>query len=210
MYDPKVLAITDEDLLGAVSAGIANVAALSLAANYPTLASIPHSVINGYKNVLSIALATEYSFPRCARAEPIDPAACCVALLFALQSVESITPAVLVQLFSSAEHTHHELYLPCVLVCLGPTRSRRSWPTLVPSPRLPPLPLLALPPPPPPPRRRSRRSPRRTWASPCSTKQLVDKAAIVHASHDYWPRWCPLHSVCARLPMLDERMNTTV
>lgn len=64
MYDPKVLAITDEDLLGAVSAGIANVAALSLAANYPTLASIPHSVINGYKNVLSIALATEYSFPR--------------------------------------------------------------------------------------------------------------------------------------------------
>ena len=82
MYDPKVLAITDEDLLGAVSAGIANVAALSLAANYPTLASIPHSVINGYKNVLSIALATEYSFPRCARAEPIDSVACCAALLF--------------------------------------------------------------------------------------------------------------------------------
>jgi len=63
MYDVAVLDITDEVLLAAVSAGIANVAAVSLAVNYPTLASIPHSVINGYKNVLAIALATEYSFP---------------------------------------------------------------------------------------------------------------------------------------------------
>lgn len=63
MYDVAVLDITDEVLLAAVSAGIANVAAISLAVNYPTLASIPHSVINGYKNVLAIALATEYSFP---------------------------------------------------------------------------------------------------------------------------------------------------
>jgi len=63
LFDPAVLEITDEDLMGAVSAGVANVAALSLAANYPTLASIPHSVVNGYKNVLAIALETEYSFP---------------------------------------------------------------------------------------------------------------------------------------------------
>lgn len=46
-----------------VGAALANVAALSLAANYPTLASIPHSVINGYKNVLAIAVETDYSFP---------------------------------------------------------------------------------------------------------------------------------------------------
>jgi len=63
LFDPAVLEITDEDLMGAVSAGVANVAALSLAANYPTLASIPHSVVNGYKNVLAIALETDYSFP---------------------------------------------------------------------------------------------------------------------------------------------------
>jgi len=63
MFDPAVLAITDEVLLGSVAAAIANVAALSLAANYPTLASIPHTVVNGYKNVLAIALETEYSFP---------------------------------------------------------------------------------------------------------------------------------------------------
>jgi hypothetical protein len=46
-----------------VGAALANIAALSLATNYPTLASIPHSVINGYKNVLAIAVETDYSFP---------------------------------------------------------------------------------------------------------------------------------------------------
>jgi len=63
LYDPAVLDITDEDMLKSVSAGIANVAALSLATDCPTLASIPHSVINAYKNVLGLSLATEYSFP---------------------------------------------------------------------------------------------------------------------------------------------------
>jgi len=70
-YDPRVLEITDEDLLGAVAAGIANVAAISLATNIPTLASIPHSVINGYKNVLAIALETEYSFPHADKVKAI-------------------------------------------------------------------------------------------------------------------------------------------
>ncbi|GAX84818.1 hypothetical protein CEUSTIGMA_g12239.t1 [Chlamydomonas eustigma] len=77
IYDTAVLDITDEDMLGAVAAGIANVAALSLAINYPTLASIPHSVINGYKNVLAVALATEYSFPAADKVKAIlaDPSA---------------------------------------------------------------------------------------------------------------------------------------
>jgi large subunit ribosomal protein LP0 len=63
LFDPAVLDITDEDMMGVVGAAVANVAALSLACNYPTLASIPHSVINGYKNVLAIAVETDYSFP---------------------------------------------------------------------------------------------------------------------------------------------------
>jgi hypothetical protein len=44
--------------------GLANIAALSLAIDYPTLASIPHSVINGYKNVLAVALETDVLFPQ--------------------------------------------------------------------------------------------------------------------------------------------------
>jgi len=63
LFDPMVLDLTDDVLLERAAAAIANVAALSLAAGYPTLASVPHSVVDGYKNVLAIALATEYSFP---------------------------------------------------------------------------------------------------------------------------------------------------
>lgn len=64
LFDTAVLDITDADLEASVAAGLSNIAALSLATDYPTLASIPHSVINGYKNVLAIAVETDYSFPQ--------------------------------------------------------------------------------------------------------------------------------------------------
>ncbi|KAI8470976.1 MAG: ribosomal protein L10-domain-containing protein [Monoraphidium minutum] len=63
LFDAAVLNITDEVLLGSVAAAVSNVAALSLATGYPTLASVPHSVVDGYKNVLAIAVETDYSFP---------------------------------------------------------------------------------------------------------------------------------------------------
>merc|ERR1712130_275398 len=60
VFDPEILDITDEDLLSKFKAGIANVAALSLAIKYPTVASVP--VVNGMKNLLAIAAATEITF----------------------------------------------------------------------------------------------------------------------------------------------------
>ncbi|CAO2601229.1 60S acidic ribosomal protein P0 [Lemmus lemmus] len=30
---------------------------------YPTVASVPHSIINGYKRVLALSVETEYTFP---------------------------------------------------------------------------------------------------------------------------------------------------
>jgi large subunit ribosomal protein LP0 len=63
VFQPNVLDITDDQLLGGFNAGVAQAAALSLGAGYPTLVSAPHSLINGYKNVLGIALATDYTFP---------------------------------------------------------------------------------------------------------------------------------------------------
>ena len=63
LYDTKVLDIKDDDLMDTVTAAITRVAAASLELNYPTLASIPHSVINGYKNVLAVSVATDYDFP---------------------------------------------------------------------------------------------------------------------------------------------------
>lgn len=64
LYDPKVLDITDEDLSAAVSAGIQQVAALSLGANYPTELAVPHLLVEGYKNVLAIAIETDNPFPQ--------------------------------------------------------------------------------------------------------------------------------------------------
>lgn len=63
LYDPKVLDITDEDLSDYVTAAVRNVAAACLELNYPTTISAPHSLINGYKNLLAIAVETDYTFP---------------------------------------------------------------------------------------------------------------------------------------------------
>jgi len=62
IYDAKVLDMSDEDILAKFQAGARNVASLSLATGIPTLASLPHSLRNGFKNLLSVALATDYSF----------------------------------------------------------------------------------------------------------------------------------------------------
>jgi len=64
IYDAKILDMSDDDILAKFRAAVRNVASVSLATNYPTLASLPHSLIRGYKNVLSIGLATEFSFPQ--------------------------------------------------------------------------------------------------------------------------------------------------
>ena len=50
------------DLLAKFQAGVANVAAISLAINYPTAASVPHSIAKGLRNLRAIAAATQVTF----------------------------------------------------------------------------------------------------------------------------------------------------
>ncbi|KAG4164448.1 hypothetical protein ERO13_A13G016000v2 [Gossypium hirsutum] len=64
VFSPEVLDLTEEDLIEKFATGVSMVTALSLAISYPTLAAAPHMFINVYKNVLSVAVATEYSFPQ--------------------------------------------------------------------------------------------------------------------------------------------------
>jgi len=64
LYDASVLDMTDDIIVQKFQSGVKNVAAVSLALHFPTVASVPHSIVNGYKRVLSIGLATEYSFPK--------------------------------------------------------------------------------------------------------------------------------------------------
>merc|ERR1711953_852363 len=51
-----------DDIKAKFMAGVANVAAVCLAIGYPTMASAPHSIANGMKNLLAIAAVTEITF----------------------------------------------------------------------------------------------------------------------------------------------------
>ncbi|XP_064109862.1 large ribosomal subunit protein uL10-like [Macrobrachium nipponense] len=62
VFSPKVLDITDEDLMGTFQTGLNNVAAVSLAIGFPTIASVPHSVVNGFKRLLALAAVTDITF----------------------------------------------------------------------------------------------------------------------------------------------------
>jgi large subunit ribosomal protein LP0 len=60
IYDPKILDMTDEEILAKFHKGVRNVASVSLAIHYPTIASVPHLMSNAFKNVISVALAIDY------------------------------------------------------------------------------------------------------------------------------------------------------
>jgi len=62
-FPPNVLDIEEEQLLKAFSTAVTTIAAISLAANFPTLPSVIHSVVNSYKKVLAVAVETDYSWP---------------------------------------------------------------------------------------------------------------------------------------------------
>jgi len=62
IFAPEILDITTEDLRARFMEGVRNVAALSLRIGYPTLASAPHSIVNGLKNLIAVALVTDISF----------------------------------------------------------------------------------------------------------------------------------------------------
>ena len=60
VFPADVLKITDATLMGLWGEALSNVAALSLASNYPTEASLPHMIVNGAKNVVAVALEADY------------------------------------------------------------------------------------------------------------------------------------------------------
>jgi len=95
VFDPEILDITDEDLIKKFQSGIANVAALSLAIGFPTVASVPHSVVNGMKNLLAIAAATEITFKEAEtlKAFLADPSAFAAAAPVAAAPAADAAPA---------------------------------------------------------------------------------------------------------------------
>ncbi|KAI2811033.1 hypothetical protein RDWZM_002145 [Blomia tropicalis] len=81
VFDPEILDITPEDLRARFLEGVRNVAAVSLSIGYPTLASVPHSIVNGLKNLIAVALETDIDFEAASRAKEYmkDPSKFAVA-----------------------------------------------------------------------------------------------------------------------------------
>jgi large subunit ribosomal protein LP0 len=62
VFELSILSITDDDIRARFLQAVANVSSISLAIGYPTLVSVPHSIINGFKNLLSLAAVTDIEF----------------------------------------------------------------------------------------------------------------------------------------------------
>uniref|UniRef100_A0A4X2KGT8 Large ribosomal subunit protein uL10 n=1 Tax=Vombatus ursinus TaxID=29139 RepID=A0A4X2KGT8_VOMUR len=78
----QALGITTKISRGTIEIlGVRNVASVCLQIGYPTVASVPHSIINGYKRVLAVAVETEYTFPLAEKVKAFlaDPSAFAVA-----------------------------------------------------------------------------------------------------------------------------------
>lgn len=61
-FSPEILDITEDDIRARFMGGVQNVASVSLAIGYPTVASVPHSIANGFKNLMAVAAVTEIEF----------------------------------------------------------------------------------------------------------------------------------------------------
>lgn len=62
IFEPKILDIKPEDLRVKFMEGVSRLAAVCLSIGYPTVASVPHSIVNGFKNLLAVAAATDVEF----------------------------------------------------------------------------------------------------------------------------------------------------
>lgn len=62
VFSPAILDITDDDIRAKFMQGVVALASVSLGIGYPTIVSAPHIVINGFKNLLAVAAATEITF----------------------------------------------------------------------------------------------------------------------------------------------------
>ena len=82
IFGPEVLDINENVLIDHFLASVKTIASISLALKYPTIVSVPHLLVNAYKNLLAISIGTDYTF---------DGAEKVMFFLFALV-VDSVIP----------------------------------------------------------------------------------------------------------------------
>lgn len=78
VFPAAVLDINTADIAVAFNSAVRKVAALCMAINYPTAASVPHSIMDAYKNMLAVGLALkEYKWENLTKVKQVlaDPSA---------------------------------------------------------------------------------------------------------------------------------------
>jgi len=61
IYDAAVLDVTFDDIVKRFQSAASNIAAISLEIGYPTYVSVPHSMVNAFKNIIGVSLETDYT-----------------------------------------------------------------------------------------------------------------------------------------------------
>jgi len=64
LFDAKVLDLSTDSILAKFKSAVGVQASLSLGAGFPTAASAPHSLLNGFKNLVAASAASGYEFPQ--------------------------------------------------------------------------------------------------------------------------------------------------
>ncbi|KAI6155739.1 60S acidic ribosomal protein P0 [Pisolithus tinctorius] len=92
VFSPSVLDVGEKELIDRFLSGVKSIAAISLALHYPTIVSVMHSLVNSYKNLIAVALATDYTFEGAEKAKAFleNPEAFAVA---AAPAAEEAAPA---------------------------------------------------------------------------------------------------------------------
>eukprot|EP00344_Euplotes_crassus_P006961 CAMPEP_0197011538 /NCGR_PEP_ID=MMETSP1380-20130617/58985_1 /TAXON_ID=5936 /ORGANISM="Euplotes crassus, Strain CT5" /LENGTH=285 /DNA_ID=CAMNT_0042434341 /DNA_START=105 /DNA_END=958 /DNA_ORIENTATION=+ len=62
VFDNEVLDISDEMLLASLTKAITRVTCVSLALKLPTVAAVPHLIMNAFKDALAVSVETDYTF----------------------------------------------------------------------------------------------------------------------------------------------------
>ncbi|EPX73582.1 60S acidic ribosomal protein Rpp0 [Schizosaccharomyces octosporus yFS286] len=91
LFNPAILDVSEDDLVARLLDAAKVVASISLAANYPTIVSALHSIVNSYKNLVGVSLATEYTFEGTEQAKAFlaDPSAFAAAAPAAAPAAEA-------------------------------------------------------------------------------------------------------------------------
>jgi len=111
IFSPAVLDITDDDIKKSFMSGVRNIAAVSLAISYPTACSAPHSIVNGFKNLLAIAVTTDIDFAEADQTKEYlkDPSKFAAVAAAAAPAAEAAAPAAAAKKEESEEESDDDM-----------------------------------------------------------------------------------------------------